>query len=160
MAKTWVLHTETKGTGAHMVPLESVQQRSSTTEPVFVRRPPAPGSEPAVEPAPRAPRRFRIVDVMTRRVLADDVSVRDAVDALGDVHSVVDVNIYVWQDALSRWRLLTLGDQRELLELAHSGSACALGASTSRTIRVAAAGAPRTNPKNGPKSRVAGKPVT
>ena len=119
MAKTWVLETETKGTGAQMVPLESVQHRSSTTEPVFVRRPRAPVAEPAVEPAPRAPRRFRIIDVMTRQVLADDVSVRDAVDALGDVHSVVDVNIYVWHDEPARWRLLTLGDQRALLELAH-----------------------------------------
>jgi hypothetical protein len=120
VAKTWVLHTETKGTGAQMVPLESVQQRSSTTEPVFVPRPRPPGAEPAVEPAPRPPRRFRIVDVMTRQVLADDVSGREAVDALGDVHSVVDVNIYVWQDEPARWWLLTLGDQRALLELAHS----------------------------------------
>ena len=120
MAKTWILHTETKGTGAQMVPLESVQQRSSTTEPVFVRRPDAAGPEPVAEPQPRAPRRFRIVDVMTRQVLADEVTGRDAVDTLRDVHSVVDLNIYVWQDEPPRWRLLTLADQRALLELAHS----------------------------------------
>jgi hypothetical protein len=151
VAKTWVLHTETKGTGAQMVPLESVQQRGSSPEPVFVRRPRSPAPEATAEPAPRAARRFRVVDVMTRQVLADDVSGRAAVDALRDVRSVVDVNIYVWQDEPGRWRLLTLGDQRALLE-----AAGAERASTPRTIKVAAAGAARTNPKNGPKSRVAG----
>jgi hypothetical protein len=155
VAKTWVLHTETKGTGAQMVPLESVQKRASTTEPVFVRRPDAAAPEPAAESLPRAPRRFRIVDVMTRQVLADDVGAREAVDALRDVHSVVDVNIYVWQDEPPRWRLLTLGDQRTLLAVAHSPER----ESTSRTMTVAAAGEARTKPKNGPKSRVAAKPV-
>jgi hypothetical protein len=138
-----------------MVPLESVQQRSSAPEPVFVRRPRASVPEPAAEPEPRAPLRFRIVDVMTRQVLADDVGAREAVEALVDVHSVVDVNIYICQDEPARWRLLTLGDQRALLEVAHSPER----ASTSRTMTVAAAGAARTKPKNGPKSRVAAKPV-
>jgi hypothetical protein len=155
VAKTWILHTETKGTGAQMVPLDSVQQRSSTTDPVFVRRRDAQAVEPAAEAEPRAPRRFRIVDVMSRRVLADDVGAREAVDALTDVQSVVDVNIYIWQDEPPRWRLLTLGDQRTLLEAARSPER----ASTSRTMRVAAAGEARTKPKNGPKSRVAAKPV-
>jgi hypothetical protein len=155
VAKTWVLHTETKGTGAQMVPLESVQKRASTTEPVFVRRPDPARAEPAAEPHRREPRRFRIVDVMTRQVLADDVGARAAVEVLQDVRSVVDVNIYVWQDEPARWRLLTLGDQRALLDVAHSPER----ASTSRTISVAAAGEARTKPKNGPKSRVAAKPV-
>ena len=54
MGKTWVLKTETKGTGATMVPLESTTQRSAPTEPVFVPREPAPRAETAPEPpAPR-----------------------------------------------------------------------------------------------------------
>jgi hypothetical protein len=154
VGRTWVLHTETKGTGAQMVPLERVQHRASTTEPVFVRRPDSSPAERPAEPKPRAPRRFRIVDVMTREVLADDVAARDAVAALKDVRSVVDVNVYVWVDEPARWRLLTLGEARTLLEAARSERA-----RSSRTTNVAAAGAPRTKPKNGPKSRVAGKPV-
>jgi hypothetical protein len=64
MGKTWVLDTETKGTGANMVPLEKVQQkaepqpRRATSTPA--RRPPGAGEKsarrrarPPVEPAPR-----------------------------------------------------------------------------------------------------------
>ena len=32
MAKTWVLDTETKGTGAHVVPLEKAQRQPETPE--------------------------------------------------------------------------------------------------------------------------------
>ena len=115
--KPWVLHTETKGTGAQMVPLESVEKRSSTTEPVFVPRETerTPESE---APESRAPRRFRIVDVMTREALVDDASTREAVAALKHVRSVVDVNVYVWEEDHDRWRLLTLPEQRAMLELA------------------------------------------
>ena len=115
--KAWVLHTETKGTGAQMVPLESVEKRSSTGEPVFVPRETERAREPEA-PEPKAPRRFRIVDVMTREALVDDASAREAVAALKDVRSVVDVNVYVWQEDHDRWRLLTLPEQRAMLELA------------------------------------------
>src|SRR5437588_3733249 len=64
VAKSWILHTETKGTGAQMVPLESVQKRPTTVEPVFVLREGAQARKPP-ESKPRARRRFRIVDVMT-----------------------------------------------------------------------------------------------
>ena len=116
MAKTWVLKTETKGTGATMVPLESTTQRSVPTEPVFVPREPAPREQPPPE-AP-APRRFRVVDVMTRQDLVDDASARDAVDALRDVHSLVDVNLYVWQPVHERWRMLASPERRAMWELA------------------------------------------
>jgi hypothetical protein len=115
MSKTWVLHTETKGTGAQMVPLERTTKRSSATEAVLVRR---PGREQEPEPAapePKVPHRFRIVDVMTRQTLADDASTRDAVDALKGVRTLVDVNVYVWRE--DHWRLLTLPEQRALWEL-------------------------------------------
>jgi hypothetical protein len=51
--KTWVLDTETKGTGANMVPLEKVLKKSETA-PEPARRRPAPGAEPK-----RAERRER-----------------------------------------------------------------------------------------------------
>src|SRR5687767_6047382 len=51
MGKTWVLDTETKGTGANLVPLEKVQQkadseprRATSTRP---RRPSGAGRKPA-----------------------------------------------------------------------------------------------------------------
>ncbi len=116
MARTWVLHTETKGTGAQMVPLETVTKRSSAAEPVFVPQKPSP-----VEPdKPKAPqqRKFKVVDVMTRQVLADDVNARETIDELRGVRSTVDVNVYVWEDGRDRWRLLSLADQRAMWELA------------------------------------------
>jgi hypothetical protein len=50
--KTWVLDTETKGTGANVVPLEKVLKKP---EPAPVRRPPAPAAEQ--RPAKRRERR-------------------------------------------------------------------------------------------------------
>jgi hypothetical protein len=45
MARTWVLDTETKGTGANMVPLEKVQEKADA------------GPQRAARPAGRAPAR-------------------------------------------------------------------------------------------------------
>jgi hypothetical protein len=58
MGKTWVLDTETKGTGANMVPLEKVQKRPDSEEkPAPARRPrPARKAEDST-PAPRRPQR-------------------------------------------------------------------------------------------------------
>ncbi len=117
MGKTWILHTETKGTGAQMVPLERVTKRSSEAEPVFVPRKPLPRSEPA-EPEPRAPRRFKLVDVMTRQTLAEDVGAREALEALKPVRSIVDVNVYVWAEESERWRPLTFAEERVMWERA------------------------------------------
>ena len=77
----------------------------------------------SAEPEPAAPRRFRVLDVMTRELLADDVAAREAVDALRDVRSVVDVNVYVWHQEHERWRRLTLDEQRAMLDLAHADAA-------------------------------------
>jgi hypothetical protein len=113
MARTWVLDTETKGTGAEMVPLDKVlRKRSGEPEPVRVA--PERRRRPAPPPEPGPPRRFRVLDVMTREVLADDVPARAAVDALRDVRSIVDVRISVWEPARETWRLLTLAEQRML----------------------------------------------
>jgi hypothetical protein len=115
MAKTWVLRTDTKGTGAQMVPLEDARKGEAPSEPHYnlprLR-------EPEKAPEPRAPRRFKVVDVMTRRVLAEDVDARAAVDALKGVRSVVDVNVYVWQAERDRWRPLTFPEERALFDLA------------------------------------------
>ena len=115
MGKLWVLDTETKGTGAQMVPLEQVlEQPKAPVKPLLsprTRRAPAPA-----EPEPRAARRFRVVDVMTRQALADDVGGREALAALAAVSSPVDVHVYVWAPKAERWRLLTLAEKRALWE--------------------------------------------
>ncbi|HET7051460.1 MAG TPA: hypothetical protein VFI54_24545 [Solirubrobacteraceae bacterium] len=119
MGKTWVLHTETKGTGAQVVPLESVEKRTSVVEPVFVPRKPAKPAEPP-PPRPRAPRRFKIVDLMTRKELADGVLAQEALDVLRDARSIVDVNVYVWHEERDRWRPLTFAERRVMWDQAHA----------------------------------------
>ncbi len=101
-----------------MVPLESVTKRPSTPEPVVVPRKPKP--RPVQAPAPRPPRRFRVVDVVSREALVDDASTSATVDALRGVRSIVDVNVYVWQEERDRWRMLTFGERQALWELAAS----------------------------------------
>jgi hypothetical protein len=116
MAKRWVLDTETKGTGAEMVPLEKAHGGSGAEPrgPIVVRE---PGPAREREPEPRAPRRFKIVDVMTRQVLAEDVGTRKAVEVLEGMRSVVDVNVYVWDERREAWEQLSQGDRRRLWEL-------------------------------------------
>ena len=120
MAKTWILETHTKGTGANIVPLDDERERGATPaehepEKVFVPRKRAP--RPAPEPPPRTPPRFRVVEVTTRRVLADGASTRATVDLLRDVRSVVDVAISVWSENDGRFRLLTHREQQTLWDL-------------------------------------------
>lgn len=118
MGTTWVLDTETKGTGANMVPLERVTKRPSSPAHEFVlpeRRPPQTES-----PKARVPRRFRIVDVMNRQQMLEDGSTREAVETLRSVRSIVDVNVYVWDEDRERWLLLPFGEQRTMLDLAHA----------------------------------------
>jgi hypothetical protein len=115
---TWVLDTETKGTGAEMVPLERLQERKRLRGKrrrirVIDRTKPEARIEPQPE-APRGPRRFRIVDVLTRRVLADDVGVSDALHALRGVERIVDANVYVWEPREGDWRPLTMPERRTL----------------------------------------------
>ena len=117
MAKTWILRTETKGTGAEMVPLDRVAtKRSETPEPLYV--PPKPAPAKPEQPKARNPRRFRVVDVMTRRVLADDATGAETLEALRGIRSVVDVEVFVWQEEQARWRLVSFADQRAMFDLA------------------------------------------
>lgn len=114
MGKVWVLDTDTKGTGAQMVPLEKVLRQP---EPAPERRFVAPEAEPRPEPEPepRPPARFKVVDVMSRQVVIEDADVRATIEALGDVRSVVDVSIYAWED--DDWRLLSQRERRLLWDL-------------------------------------------
>jgi hypothetical protein len=113
LAKTWVLETQTKGTGANVVPLDDVLRRPASA--------PVPGfgfrkldRAPAEAPEAPEPHRFKVVDVMTREALAQGVDARTAVDALEDVRSIVDVSIFVWEPSAERWRMLTFAESRLL----------------------------------------------
>src|SRR4051794_16406431 len=111
--RTWVLDTSTKGTGAQMVPPESVLETPRPrSEPLFV--PPKPLPREPKPPEPRVPRRFKIVDVVSQAVLAEGVGAREALAVLNDVRSNVDVRVYVLQPKADRWRLLSLDEQRLL----------------------------------------------
>jgi hypothetical protein len=113
MARVWVLDTSTKGTGATMVPLESVLRKpSGRGEAIYVPPPRPPQAPPSVEP--RRPRRFKVIDIRSRSVLAEDATARATIQVLNSVRSIVDVNVYVWTPASERWRLLTFDEQRLL----------------------------------------------
>jgi hypothetical protein len=120
MAKTWVLDSETKGTGAHVVPLETdEEERRPEARPEAVRVPKRAPRRPLPAPPPPAPRRFRVIDLMTREVLADDVDARATIDALRDVRSIVDADIYVSDGDDRGWRRLSLAAQKRLWALGH-----------------------------------------
>jgi hypothetical protein len=107
VAKVWVLDTETKGTGAQMVPLEKAV-RQPASEPEQRRARPVPKSsrkEKKAEPTP--PRRFRVIDALSRELLADDADARETVELLRGIEQPVDVSVYVWEPKAERWRLLT-----------------------------------------------------
>jgi hypothetical protein len=115
VAKVWVLDTETKGTGANVVPLERVQRkRGAEAVPGFALpalRPPSPS-----QPDHRTPREFKVVEILTRGVLGEGLDARATVDVLKDVRSIVDVTVYVWEPEAERWRMLTYSETRMLWE--------------------------------------------
>ena len=113
MSKTWVLDTETKGTGANMVPYEKTLTRSrGERELALVELDRGPRPEP---PAPeREPMRFKVIDVMSSTVLAGDVGLREAVEALKGARSVLDVSVHTFSPQRGRWRLLTLAERKTL----------------------------------------------
>jgi hypothetical protein len=113
MGKTWVLDTETKGTGAHMAPLEKRPARGGGERGLSLVD---LGGPPAREPAESEPEplRFKVVDVMSAQVLAEAVDARVAVGVLEDLRSVLDARIYVWSPERGRWRLLGLDESKML----------------------------------------------
>ena len=89
-----------------MVPLEKVLRRPAPEPERRRARPPKPQpAEKAAEPAP--PRRFRVIDALSREVLADDVDPAGTIELLRGVERPVDVSIYVWEPQAENWRLLT-----------------------------------------------------
>jgi hypothetical protein len=116
VAKVWVLDTETKGTGAQMVPLEKVL-RQPASEPERRRARPLPkrrSKQQAPEPVP--PRRFRVIDGLSREVLAEDANAPETLELLRGVSQPVDVSIYVWEPRPEEWRLLTNRERNLLWE--------------------------------------------
>ena len=111
--KAWVLDTGTKGTGAQMLPLEKVLKKPAPPG-GDILVPPKPRPRTAAAPEPRQPRRFKVVDVMTGQALAEDTDARATIRVLGEVRSVVDVRVYVWQPRKKQWRLLTLAEQKAM----------------------------------------------
>jgi hypothetical protein len=115
VGKIWILDHETKGTGAQMVPLEKAQDggrtRGLVVAPEHVKR-------AEKKPEPRGPRRFKVVDVMTRQVRAEGASARVTVDLLKEFRSIVDVSVYVWEDAAGKWQQLSQREQKVLWDLA------------------------------------------
>lgn len=119
MAKTWVLDTETKGTGANMVPLEKRKtKRERSRDVLYVPREHA--ARPAKPPAPKPARTFKVVDVVSRQVLTQGADARTTVDVLKSVRSIVDVHVYVWQPVRETWRMLGLDELRLLWD--HRGA--------------------------------------
>jgi hypothetical protein len=118
----WVLDTETKGTGAEMVPLEKLQQRRRGTGPsapiTLIRRDRRSDQDrvdaATREPGPRAPRRFKVAGVMSGEVVAEDVGSLEAIQALRPFPSVFDVRIHVWEPEDEEWRLLTLAEKKAM----------------------------------------------
>jgi len=114
VAKVWVLDTETKGTGAQMVPLEKTL-RQPAAEPERRRARPVPKPAPRERPPePAPPRRFRVIDARSRQVLADDAGAPETLELLRDVEQPVDVSVYVWEPKPEEWRLL-IGREKALL---------------------------------------------
>jgi hypothetical protein len=116
-SKLWVLDTETKGTGAHVVPYEKTIQ-TARREPelalVALHRPPRPRKAP--EPPP--PLQFKVVDVMSSQVLGERIGARETVRLLQRMSSVLDARVFQWVAKTGRWRLLTLDERKALGQLA------------------------------------------
>jgi hypothetical protein len=113
VAKTWILDTETKGTGAQMVPIEKAHDDPSKGgRSAIVVQDPKPRPEKPREPV--GPRRFKVVDVMSRRALAEDASTAETVALLREQRSIVDVTIFVWERKLDRWQELSMREKQML----------------------------------------------
>src|SRR5918996_2509282 len=120
MGKIWILDTDTKGTGAEMVPLERALERkrsAATGERISVlrrrlRRRPAPPAEEAAKPdeppKSRPPLRFKVVNAITGQAVGEGVGLREAVHLLEGARSLVDVRIYLWEPGPAEWRPLTI----------------------------------------------------
>ncbi len=98
-----------------MVPLERILRKpGSDAVPEFALpelRPPAPEHD-----EPPTTHAFKVIDVMSRAVLGEDIDTRETVKLLEGVRSIVDVTVYVWEAKTERWRMLTFGETKALWE--------------------------------------------
>jgi hypothetical protein len=113
VAKTWVLDTETKGTGAHIAPLTKRGRGADGERELALVDLERPGRQTPPQ-APPEPLRFKVVDVMSSEVLAEGVSAREAVEVLEGMRSVIDARISVWAPERNRCRLLALEEAKAL----------------------------------------------
>jgi hypothetical protein len=113
VAKTWVLDTETKGTGAHIAPLKRAPDSTPRELATIKLKPPAGADEAPAAPV-REGLRFKVVDVLSGRVLGEDIELRAAIELLRGLRSALDARIYERVTGSARWRLLTLAEQRTL----------------------------------------------
>ncbi len=126
--KVWVLDTETKGTGAHVVPYEKTLKAAGREQDLALVAFNGP-SRPARAPQAPPPLVFKVVDVMGARVLAEGIGVRETVELLQRVRSALDVRVFVWVQDTGRWRLLTLEERKALWGFrGHVGSPEGVGA--------------------------------
>lgn len=99
-----------------MVPLERVL-RKPASEPVRRRARPVPQPiRKEKEPQPTPPRRFRVIDALSRQVLADDANAPETIELLRGIDRPVDVSVYVWEPKPETWRLLTRREKSLLWE--------------------------------------------
>lgn len=127
MAKSWVLETATKGTGAHVAPF-SEKPKERTDRPLAIvqlERPPRPQYE---HEEPEPVRSFKLVDVRSGSVLGEHLDTRKAVAGLSRMPSALDARVYIWEQQRGRWRLLDLAQTRALWELAQRAEAAGAGA--------------------------------
>ena len=126
MAKTWVLDTETKGTGAHIAPLKRNDGAKSRELNLVRFHPPAAAGGSASSDAKRSvsaqAMRFKVVDILAARVLVEDVTLRAALRALGSLRKAIDARVYVRRGDRERWHLLSLADTRRLWSLRERAS--------------------------------------
>jgi hypothetical protein len=126
VAKIWVLDTETKGTGAEMVPLERAlrgKRSAPARERIRVVKRKLDGSAdqalPTGEP-PRGPRRFKLTNALSGQVLAEDASVAEIIELMRGMRSVADARVSVWEADTRGWRPLALREQQLLLTRART----------------------------------------
>jgi hypothetical protein len=100
-----------------MAPLEDVLEKpGSKAEPRSIVGKPRRTRE-ANRTKPRAPDKFKVVDVMTREVLAEGATTSETVELLEGIRSIVDVRMYVWDDKTEKWRLLVPAQEKALWSL-------------------------------------------
>ncbi len=96
------------------MPLEHVLRRRGQQPKLEIVKLERPAPPPPPPPEAPLPRRFKVVDVMTRETLVEDADMRTTAEVLGEVRSIVDIHVFVWDQPHHRWRALGLDEQRTL----------------------------------------------